>query len=334
MNKNHIMLTDGELRKSTTFKTIKSALVNPEEVYKLSLRVNEMSEEMRQFKNLQTLDLNQSSWIKKMPDWIGDFPNLQVLNLCEMSYSNLPASITNLQNLHTLDISFNSDLKVGFEHIYKLKKLRKLKMDCNNFKLSAEIKNLTNLEVLQLGYLKDTSELEHIYELSNLKKLELVGGESVRLINGISKMKNLESFTACVLPLEQLPDDFSELPKLKEFTYTGLYNVYLENHTTPNFKLNINWGHIFEELSQIKTLQSVDLSDNKIKKYHQNMGLLSQIKKLNLKDMVRETTEESFPNELLGLSNLKELTISDRDLEREFIKNLGVNMPNVKLLVK
>jgi Leucine-rich repeat (LRR) protein len=334
MNKNHIMLTDGELRKSTTFKTIKSALVNPEEVYKLSLRVNEMSEEMRQFKNLQTLDLNQSSWIKKMPDWIGDFPNLQVLNLCEMSYSNLPASITNLQNLHTLDISFNSDLKVGFEHIYKLKKLRKLKMDCNNFKLSAEIKNLTNLEVLQLGYLKDTSELEHIYELSNLKKLELVGGESVRLINGISKMKNLESFTACVLPLEQLPDDFSELPKLKEFTYTGLYNVYLENHTTPNFKLNINWGHIFEELSQIKTLQSVDLSDNKIKKYHQNMGLLNQIKQLNLKDMVRETTEESFPNELLGLSNLKELTISDRDLEREFIKNLGVNMPNVKLLVK
>jgi Leucine-rich repeat (LRR) protein len=328
------MLTDSKLRKSTIFKTMKSALVNPEKVYKLSLRVNEMPQEMRQFKNLQSLDLNQSSWIKKMPDWIGDFPNLQVLNLCEMSYSNLPASIANLQNLHTLDISFNSDLKVGFEHIYQLKNLKKLKMDCNNFKLSADIKNLSNLEVLQLGYLKDTSELEHIYELAHLKKLELVGGENVRLINGISKMKNLESFTACVLPLEQLPDDFSELPKLKEFTYTGLYNVYLFNHENPNFKLNINWGHIFEELAQIKTLQSVDLSDNKIKKYHQNLGLLSQIKKLNLNDMVRETTEEPFPNELLGLSNLKELTISDRDLDKEFIKNLGVKMPNVKLNLK
>jgi Leucine-rich repeat (LRR) protein len=328
------MLTDSELRKSELFKTMKTALVNPEKVYKLSLRVNELPEEMRQFKNLQSLDLNQSSWIKKLPDWIGDFPNLQVLNLCEMSYSNLPPSIANLQNLHTLDISFNSDLKDGFEHIYQLKNLKRLKMDCNNFKLSADIKSLSNLEALQLGYLKDTSELEHIYELGHLKKLELVGGENVRLINGIAKMKNLESFTACVLPLEQLPDDFSELPKLKEFTYTGIYNVYLENHTNPDFKLNIDWGHIFEELSQIKTLQSVDLSDNKIKKYHQNLGLLSKVKKLNLNDMVRENTEEPFPNELLALSNLKELTISDRDLEREFIKNLGVNMPNVKLIVK
>jgi Family of unknown function (DUF6368) len=43
-------------------------LVNPEKIYKLSLRVNEIPEEMRQFKNLQSLDLNQSSWIKKMPE--------------------------------------------------------------------------------------------------------------------------------------------------------------------------------------------------------------------------------------------------------------------------
>ncbi len=328
------MLTDSELRKSMTFKTIKSALVNPDEVYKLSLRINEMPEEMRQFKNLQSLDLNASRWIKKLPEWIGDFPNLQVLSLSEMGYSNLPASIVNLQNLHSLDISFNSDLKSGFEHIYQLRNLKKLKLDCNNFKLSSDIKNLSNLEVLQLGYLKDTSELEHIYELTHLKKLELVGGENVRLIDGISKMKNLESFTVCVLPLEQLPDDFSELPKLKEFTYTGLYNVYLFNHENPNFKLNINWGHIFEELSKIKTLQLVDLNGNKTQKYHQNIGLLSQIKKLNLNDMVRQTTEEPFPNELSNLSNLKELTISDRDLAWGFIKNLEVNLPNVKLIVK
>jgi Leucine-rich repeat (LRR) protein len=328
------MLTDSELRKCMTFKTMKSALVNPDEVYKLSLRINEMPEEMRQFKNLQSLDLNGSGWIKKLPDWIGDFPNLQVLNLCEMSFSNLPASIVNLQNLHTLDISFNLDLKSGFEHIYQLKNLIKLKVDCRDFNLSADIKNLSNLEVLQLGYLKNTNQLEHIYELTHLKKLELVSGESVRLINGISKMKNLESFTACVLPLEQLPNDFSELPKLKEFTYTGLYSVYLFNHEKPDFKLNINWGHIFEELSKIKTLQLVDLSDNKMQKYHQNLGLLSQIKKLNLNDMVRQTTEEPFPNELSNLKNLKELTISDRDLEWNFIKNLGVNMPNVKLIVK
>jgi Leucine-rich repeat (LRR) protein len=328
------MLTDSELRKSTTFKTIKSALVNPDEVFKLSLRINEMPEEMRQFKNLQSMDLSGSGWIKKLPDWIGNFPNLQVLNLCEMSFSNLPASIVNLQNLHTLDVSFNLDLKSGFEHFYQLKNLRKLKVDCRDFNLSADIKNLPNLEILQLGYLKDTSELEHIYELTHLKKLELVAGESVRLINGISKMKNLESFTVCVLPLEQLPNDFSELPKLKDFTYTGLYNIYLNHYEKPNFKLNINWGHIFEELSKIKTLQSVDLNNNKIQKYHQNIGLLSQIKKLNLNDMVRQTTEEPFPNELLNLVNVKELTISDRDLEREFIKNLGVNMPNVKLIVK
>ena len=333
------MLTDSELRKAETFKTMKAALVNPELVYKISFRVvtrgiTVIPPELRLFKNLQSLDLSQCSWIKTLPDWIGDFPNLQVLTLGEMSYSALPDSITNLQNLHTLDISFNSDLKIGFEHIYQLKNLRKLKVDCNNFHLSSDIKNLSNLEVLQLGYLNDTSELIHIYELANVKKLELVGGKSMRLSNGMSKMQNLESLTVCVLALEQLPDDFSELPKLKEFTYTGLYNIYLENYTNPDFKLTINWGQIFEELSKIKTLQSLDLNDNCIKKYHQNIGLLNQVKKMNLNDMVRRTTEDPFPKEFLGLTNLKELTISDRDLEWETIKNIGQNMPNVKLVVK
>ncbi len=333
------MLTDSELRKAETFKTMKSALVNPENVYKLSFRssigsLKSVPTEIQLCKNLQSLDLSACNWIKTLPEWIGEFPNLQILTLSEMSYSNLPASVANLQNLHTLDVSFNSDLKTGFEHIYQLKNLKKLMVDCNHFHLSAEIKNLSNLEVLQLGYLDDMSKLEHIYGLANLKKLELVGGNGVRLINGISKMQNLESFTACALALEQLPDDFSELPNLKEFTYTGLYNIYLENHANPDFKLNINWGQIFEELSKIKTLQSVDLNGNSIKKYHQNLGLLNQIKKLNLNDMVRNTTEDPFPTEILSLTNLKELTISDRDLDWETIKKLGVHLPNVKLVVK
>jgi Ran GTPase-activating protein (RanGAP) involved in mRNA processing and transport len=89
-----------------------------------------------------------------------------------------------------------------------------------------------------------------------------------------------------------------------------------------------------EELSKIKTLQSVDLSENVIKKYEENLGLLTQIKKLNLNDITRYAAEDPFPKSLSNLKNLKELTISDRDLGWETMKNLSASLPNVKLIAK
>jgi leucine-rich repeat protein SHOC2 len=332
------MINNQELKKATLFKSLKAASATPNEVYKFTLRgtttnIATVPVEIRQFKNLQYLDLSGCG-LRVLPDWIGEFPNLQTLILSENSVANLPTSITNLSNLQTLDVAFNSDLKHGFEYIYTLKNLKKLKMDCQNFNLSADIQNLSNLEFLLLGDLNNMDELQYIYDIPTLKTLEIVGGENVTLLNGISKLKNLETFTVCVLALYQLPDDFSELPKLKEFGYTGLYTLRLINNTNSDFKLNVDWGQIFEELSKIKTLQFVDLQDNRLKSYHENLGLLTQVKKLNLNDMVRDATEDPYPKSFSNLKNLKELTISDRDLVWETMKNLAATMPRVKVIAK
>jgi hypothetical protein len=61
---------------------------------------------------------------------------------------------------------------------------------------------------------------------------------------------------------------------------------------------------------------------------------LTQIKKLNLNDMVRNTTEDPYPKSFSNLKNLKELTISDRDLVFETVKNLPQTMPNIKVIAK
>ncbi len=333
------MLTDSELRKVATFKNIKSALEKPDEVYKLSFRVSNSPGiktfplELKQFKNLQYLDCSQCNRLKEIPDWIGESENLQVLILSETSFATLPKAISKLVNLHTLDVSFNSDLRTGIEHIYNLPKLKTLKFDCNT-PISADLKNLTGLENLLINGLSEKENFEFIYGLQALKKLEIVGDNLSNLPVGISSMKSLEEFIFLCSPLEKLPADFCDLPKLKIFTFSGLYNVYLYNHNNPNFELNIKWNQIFESLAKIKTLQSVNLSSNCIKKYDPNIGLLTQIKKMNLNDLVRKTIENPYPKEFLKLINLKELTVSDQDSEFSTIKEIGTTLPNLKVLKK
>ncbi len=332
------MLNNQELKKAQTFKSLKAASIMPDSVFKFTLRgtttaIATVPPEIKAFKNLQYLNLSQCP-IRVLPDWIGELTNLQTLILSGMSIGALPASLAQLQNLETLDIGFNSDLNQGFEVIFKLQNLKNLKIDCQNFNLTADLKNLSKLEILQLDDLQNLDTLAYAYDLTNLKSLEIVSGLNAPLPLGISKLKQLESFTVCVLPLYELPADFTALPKLKTFAYIGLYTYILINDTSMALKVNVNWAQIFEVLSKIKTLQNVDLQENKQQSYHEDLGLLTQIKKLNLNDMVRNATIDPYPKSFSNLTNLKELTISDRDLEWEMVKKLPTILPNLKVVVK
>jgi Leucine-rich repeat (LRR) protein len=333
------MLNDRELRTAPTFKSLKEAQKSPNEVYKLILRpskgtgIKELAAEMQQFKNLQSLDLRNSNWVRELPEWLGDFPNLQVLMLSEMSFKELPASIAKLTNLHTLDLGFNSDLVRGMEHVYKLTSLKKLTLDCN-VPLSNDFKNLVNLEDLMINGVNNTENIEAVFNLPNLKKLEILGKELTFLKFGLSKLKKLVTLNLTVVHLKELPEDFIHLPALKEFSYIGLYAFYVDNYDNPDYKPNVNWSQIFSQLSKVPTLQTVNLSDNSIQKYDANIGLLTQIKKLNLYDMARKATTDPYPKEFQKLKNLIELTISDRDSEWETIKNLPKTQPFTKIIKK
>jgi Leucine-rich repeat (LRR) protein len=331
------MLSSTELKKATLFKSLKIASATPNDVYKFTLRgstinIATVPADIRAFKNLQSLDLSGCP-LRSLPDWIGDFPNLQVLKISETSIAALPASISKLTNLEEMDAAFNTDLKLGLEHLFTIKSLKKLNFQVNDT-LPENIINLTNLEELFINELTNSHNFSLLYKLTHLRRLEICGDKLTLLPNGISALTQLETFIMVVTPVAQLPDDFGELPKLKAFGYTGLYTVYLFNHENAAFKIDVNWAQIFQQLSKIKTLQSVDLSDNCIKKYEENLGLLTHIKKLSLNDMVINTTEDPYPKSFQNLKNLKELTISNRDLVFETVNNLGATMPNVKVIAK
>jgi Leucine-rich repeat (LRR) protein len=331
------MLTSAELKKTTAFKSLKIAAATPDLVYKFTLRgsttaISTVPEEIRSFHNLQSLDLSGCP-LRTLPDWIGDFPNLQVLKISETSIAALPASIAKLTKLEELDAAFNIDLKYGLEHLFTINSLKKLNFQVGDT-LPENIKDLTNLEELFINELTDSHQLSLLYHLTHLKRLEICGKGLTQLPNGIAALHQLETFVMVVAPVTELPADFGELPKLKTFGYTGLYNIYLFNHENPAFIIDVNWAQIFEQLALVKTLKSVDLSDNCIKKYDDRLGLLTQVKKMNLNDMVRNATADPFPATFSQLKHLRELVISDRDLQWETIKQISGILPALKVIAK
>jgi Leucine-rich repeat (LRR) protein len=331
------MLSKSELKKSKTFKSLAIASQSPNEVCKFTLRgattnISVVPEAIRAFKNLQSLDLSGCP-LRILPEWIGELTHLQVLKICETRIAALPPAMAQLIHLEELDASFNLDLSRGLEYLFSIKSLRKLNFQVIG-QLPEGIAELDNLEELFMNGLTPNHDLKCLYHLPKLKKLEICGSEVTALPDGIAALTNLEVFKLVVLPAFRLPTDFGALPKLKEFSYSGLYNIYNNHYDNPAYEVSVDWAHIFGQLAQIASLQSVDLSSNCIKAYDAQIGSLTQLRKLNLTDMVRRSTQDPYPTTIGNLKNLKELVISDRDLVFETMKNIKQILPNVKLTAK
>ena len=175
-------------------------------------------------KNLQVLDLSSNLLTGTIPDQIGEMSSLRELLLRghsgEERYGNdpdyknnitgtIPASIQNLSNLETLDLSENMLTGTLPDYIWSIPNLRYLNLSFNRFsgELSAEIKNATKLESLELN----TNELsgtlpDELWQLSNLCCLN-IGNHFEKygvlleygncftgtLSNNLGQLQNLES---------------------------------------------------------------------------------------------------------------------------------------------
>jgi Leucine-rich repeat (LRR) protein len=330
------VLADADLRRATTHKTIPSALLAPAAVYKLSLRgtaITSLPDSLRALTNLQSLDISGTA-IDRLPEWIGDLANLQVLIASETRLTALPAAVGKLIHLHTVDVAFNGSLMVGVEHLMALPLLRRLDLDCNG-PLLADLSELASLEQLLVYNIDDADHLEAVYALPRLKSLELAGGTLTRLPDGLSRLASLELLLLTSVPLRTIASDAFDLPRLKTFAMRGLYNLSLTADASPDPAAAVNWEQMFTGLAGVKALRSVDLSDNRIGAYHPTIGLLTQIKKLNTYDMVRQAGGgDPYPSTFANLTALTELTISDRDLAFETIQQLATTMPSVKVTAK
>jgi len=146
------------------YTSIDDAKLNPDKVVKLVLikkKLTDVPEEIRQFKNLQCLDLSRNK-LKKLPAWIGELTNLQMLILSHNSIDTLPPQIGLLSNLQWFIMS-RDDLDAIPDAIGGLTKLKYLDMWGDNIGYyPASLSKLVHLRFFDLRDMLINQETQNI----------------------------------------------------------------------------------------------------------------------------------------------------------------------------
>lgn len=103
------LLDSAALAEAYEFRSLREALLEPENVYRLRLRRDRLTafpEEIFFFKNLNALDL-QNNRIKEIPPEIQSLEYLQELNMGRNEIKAIPVELTTLQHLKVLSLNRN-----------------------------------------------------------------------------------------------------------------------------------------------------------------------------------------------------------------------------------
>ena len=147
------LLSSEQLDRKKWFYSIEEANRDPEHVYKLSLRDQDLKffpMEVMRYPNLQVLNLS-SNKIKVIPADIEELANLQVLILADNKLKYLPQQMSELENLTQLYLGGNKLVMVP-AWVGGLAKLRKLDLTFNR---------LTQYEIEQLQTRLPRCEITH-----------------------------------------------------------------------------------------------------------------------------------------------------------------------------
>lgn len=125
----------------------------------------------------------------EVPECIGEFQHLKVLELQQNSFEALPDSIGNLKALSTLILSANNFKELP-RSIGKLKNLKELYLDYNNLKyLPDSIGTLNSLEYLDLGNNFILELPDSIYSLNSLEYLSLVNNPIILDSSSLERLR-------------------------------------------------------------------------------------------------------------------------------------------------
>jgi len=162
------------LSKEHEYSDLVEAINNPDKVYKLNLckkKLKKIPNEVFTFTNLQALNLSKNK-LTEIPDDIGKLTNLQVLNVSANNIDTVSKKIGNLINIKKLILNQNIISSLPPD-IGNLTKMTFLDMWGNNIQeLPKEIAKLQNtLKVLDLRVIsiKDARQEEIEKQLPNTK---------------------------------------------------------------------------------------------------------------------------------------------------------------------
>ncbi|WNJ16077.1 leucine-rich repeat domain-containing protein [Pontibacter sp. G13] len=147
------MLSARQLDNAVWYYSMDEAMREPEKVVKLSLKKKHLKrfpQELSRFPNLQVLNLSHNK-IKELPNDISQFHNLQVLILSHNKIRSLPDAFRDMDNLKELYLGFNRLMAVP-AWVGGLSKIEHIDLTRNN---------ITTYEIERLKAKLPTCEITH-----------------------------------------------------------------------------------------------------------------------------------------------------------------------------
>ncbi|NXE40851.1 LRC39 protein, partial [Ptilorrhoa leucosticta] len=220
--------------------------------------------------HLQEWQLHRTS-LQKIPQFIGRFHSLVVLDLSRNSIENVPKEIGQLTSLQELLLSYN-----------RIKYVPK------------EISNCINLERLELAVNRSIFDLP--LQLSDLKKLshiDLCMNQFTTLPSALLNMPNLEWLDMGGNKLQELPDAIDRME--------NLHTLWLQRNEINSLP---------ETIGNMKNLSTLVLSNNKLKDIPACMKDMTNLRFVNFRDNPLklevtippcENTDEEKQQEMFGV---------------------------------
>ncbi|KAJ3057596.1 hypothetical protein HDU99_007233 [Rhizoclosmatium hyalinum] len=216
------------------------------------------AEQLQLHKNLETLNLD-CRMINSL-DWIHQLTLLRHLDLTGTNLPDLPKSLTLLENLEALYLSYAQEIE-DFDLVGTLVWLRELRLDNTQVDDLQFIKGMTNLEKLCV-WCTSISDLFPIAHLTKLKSLDI--GDTQ-----VTSLEPLEGLTGLV----KLDITKNRVHHLNSLSKLENLEVLILNET--------NFDGDLKVLSQLKNLKTLSVANTSVNDLSPLAGL-SKLNALNI----------------------------------------------------
>ncbi|KAK8469876.1 hypothetical protein PHAVU_004G008981, partial [Phaseolus vulgaris] len=237
-------------------------------------------------KFIRMLSFSRCSFLREVPDSIGDLSHLHSLDLSSTGIQKLPDSICLLYNLLILKLKFCSKLEEFPLNLHKLTRLRCLEFeDTKVRKMPMHFGELKNLQELDKFIVDRNSEVR-TKQLGGLGGLNLHGRLSINDVQNIGNpldalKANLKDKRLVELELDWKSDHIPDDPKKEKEVFQNLQpSNHLEDLSIRNYSGTEFPSWVFDNsLSNLKFLR---LEDCKYCLCLPPLGLLSSLKTLDI----------------------------------------------------